>query len=224
MKMQDWPKQERPREKLLQQGEAALSDAELLAIFIRTGIPGKTALDLARELLADAGGLQGLLGERGARLLQRPGIGPAKAAQIRAALELSRRGLEGQLRRQDAFTSAEVTGRYLGARLAGLSREVFCCLFLDNRHRLLAFEELFQGSLTGSSVHPREVVRRALHWNAAAVIVAHNHPSGVNEPSQADLAITRRLRDALELVEVRLLDHFIVGGGRPLSLAQQGLM
>ncbi len=222
MNMQAWPQAERPREKLLQRGAAALSDAELLAIFIRTGIPGQTALDIARDLLRQAGGLGGLLGESGRKLLQRPGIGPAKSAQIQAAMEMGRRVLEGQLRQQDAFTSADETGRYLAGRLAGLQREVFCCLFLDNRHRLLAFEELFQGSLTCSSVHPRVVVQRALHWNAAAVIVAHNHPSGVSEPSQADLAITRQLRDALALVEVRLLDHVIVGAGRPLSLAAQG--
>ncbi len=224
MKIQDWPLEERPREKLLQQGAQALSDAELLAIFIRTGVRGQTALDIARQLLREAGGLQGLLGEAGQQYLQRPGIGPAKSAQIQAALEMSRRTLEQQLRRQDAFTSVQATRRYLQSRLAGLGREVFCCLFLDNRHRLLAFEELFQGTLTCSSVHPREVVRRALHHNAAAVIVAHNHPSGVTEPSQADVQITRQLQAALELVEIRLLDHFIVGEGAALSMADQGLM
>ncbi len=224
MKIQDWPLEERPREKLLRQGAAALSDAELLAIFIRTGVRGQTALDIARQLLHEAGGLQGLLGERGRQCLQRPGIGPAKSAQIQAALEMSRRTLEQQLRRQDVFTSAAATRHYLQNRLAGLGREVFACLFLDNRHRLLAFEELFQGSLTSSSVHPREVVRRALYHNAAAVIVAHNHPSGVAEPSQADVQITRQLVQALELVELRLLDHFIVGDGEALSMAERGLV
>jgi DNA repair protein RadC len=222
MPISDWPAAERPREKLFARGPAALSDAELLAIFLRTGRPGCSALDLARDLITRFGGLRGLLEADRVHFCAIPGLGDAKYAQLAAVLELTRRHLEDALARGNALTSPDLTRDYLCSRLRHRDREVFLVLFLDNRHRLLAGEELFAGTLDGATVHPREVARRALALNAAAVIAAHNHPSGVAEPSAADRAVTRRLRDALELVDVRLLDHFIVGDGRPVSLAELG--
>jgi DNA repair protein RadC len=219
-----WPAEERPREKLLSRGAAALTDAELLAIFLRTGIPGKSAVDLARDLLSGLGGLHGLLGASQKRFCATKGLGVAKFAQLQAVLEMTRRYLRVELERSDPLTSPAATRRYLKTRLLGYPYEVFACLFLDNRHRVIDYEELFRGTIDGASVHPREVVRRALHHNAAAVIFAHNHPSGVCEPSQADARITRQLRDALSLVDVRVLDHFIIGEGEPRSLAEMGLM
>ena len=224
MAIKDWPEGERPREKLLQRGPGALSDAELLAIFLRTGTRGRSALDLARELLGRYGGLRRLLGAPAEELYRAPGLGPAKYAQLQAALEMARRHLGERLRRGEAFQDPAGVARYLSAQLRDRDREVVACLFLDHRHRLLAYEELFQGTLDGAEVHPREVARRALALNAAAVILAHNHPSGVAEPSAADRALTRRLREALALVGVRLLDHFVVGDGPPLSLAERGLL
>jgi len=222
--IRDWPADERPREKLLQKGAASLTDAELLAIFLRTGVAGKSAVDLARDLLTEFQGLRGLMGASQSRFCESKGLGQAKFAQLQAVLEMSRRYLRESLERGDALTSPDTTRHYLKARLYSYPHEVFACLFLDNRHRVIEFEELFQGTIDGSSVHPREVVRRALHHNAAAVILAHNHPSGVSEPSTADRHITRRLKDALGLVEVRLLDHFIVGDGDPRSFAEMGLL
>ncbi len=224
MAISDWPAQERPREKLLQQGPAALSDAELLAIFLRTGVQGKTAVDLARELLAEFGSLRTLLGASRQRFCQARGLGLAKYAQLQAVLEMSRRHLGESLRRGAALTSPAQSRAYIQACLRDFEHEVFACLFLDNRHRMLAFEELFRGTINGASVHPREVVKRALACNAAAVILAHNHPSGISEPSHADRQITRRLREALDLVDVRVLDHFIVGDGAAFSFAEQGLL
>ncbi len=224
MAISDWPAQERPREKLLQQGPAALSDAELLAIFLRTGVRGKTAVDLARELLAEFGSLRALLGANRQRFCQARGLGLAKYAQLQAVLEMSRRHLGETLRRGEALTSPAQSRAYIQACLRDFEHEVFACLFLDNRHRMLAFEELFRGTINGASVHPREVVKRALACNAAAVILAHNHPSGISEPSQADRQITHRLREALDLVDVRVLDHFIVGDGAAFSFAEQGLL
>ncbi|HEY6942823.1 RadC family protein [Dokdonella sp.] len=218
MSIRDWPDGERPREKLLAQGAGVLSDAELLAIFLGSGRRGKTAVDLARDLLVAAGGLKALLDAPRAHA----SMGVVAWCRLAAALETGRRYLDAELRRGDALTDPSASARYLKARLAGYPYEVFACLFLDNRHRVIAFEELFRGSIDGASVHPREVVRRCLVHNAAAVIVAHNHPSGVAEPSAADRAITARLREALELVDVRLLDHFVVGQGTPTSLAQRG--
>jgi len=214
--IKQWPEQERPREKLLARGAHALSDAELIAVFLGSGRRGRTAVDLARDLLAAAGGLRPLL--EGSRT----GIGTVAWCRLCAALELGRRYLEAELREGDALTDPAASARYLKSRLAGYPYEVFACLFLDNRHRVIAFEELFRGTIDGASVHPREVVRRCLAHNAAAVIVAHNHPSGVAEPSAADRAITLRLRDSLELIDVRLLDHFVIGAGTPTSLAQRG--
>jgi DNA repair protein RadC len=224
MTIADWPEGERPREKLLERGADALSDAELLAIFLRTGIPGKSAVDLARELLGSFAGLAGLMAATEGRFCAVKGLGRAKYAQLQAALELSRRYLATRLHGIDVLTSPEATREYLKLQLCGEPREVFACLFLDNRHRVIRFEPLFFGTIDGASVHPREVVRRAIETNAAAVIFAHNHPSGVAEPSQADLRITQRLKDALALIEVRVLDHLIVGEGPGTSLAERGLL
>lgn len=222
MPITDWPEAERPREKLLARGAAALSDAEILALFIRTGLRGRTALDLARDWLAQFGSLRGLLDAGPERLTALPGLGPAKYAELQAALELGHRHLASTLERHDVMSSPEATRRFLSQRLRGLRREVFAVLFLDSQHRLIAFEELFQGTLDSCSVHPRQVVERALTLNAAALILAHNHPSGVAEPSAADRHITERLRQALDLVEVRVLDHFVVGEGRAASFAERG--
>ncbi len=218
MSIRDWPDGERPREKLLALGAGALSDAELLAVFLGSGRRGESAVDLGRRLLVAADGLKPLL-----EAPQRPaGLGQVAWCRLGAALEIGRRYLDAELRRGEALTDPAGSARFLKARLAGYPYEVFACLFLDNRHRVIVFEELFRGSLDGASVHPREVVRRCLVHNAAAVIFAHNHPSGVAEPSAADRAITHRLREALELVDVRLLDHFVIGHGTPTSLAQRG--
>lgn len=218
MTIRDWPDAEKPREKLLERGAASLSDAELLAVFLGSGRRGQTAVDLGRSLLVDAGGLRALLDapSRGA------GLGAVAWCRLLAALEVGRRYLDAELRAGETLTDPAASARYLKSRLTGYPYEVFGCLFLDNRHRVIAFEELFRGSIDGASVHPREVVRRCLAHNAAAVILAHNHPSGVAEPSAADRAITLRLREALDLIEVRLLDHFVIGAGTPTSLAQRG--
>ena len=224
MAISDWPINERPREKLLQRGPTALSDAELLAIFLRTGLPGLSAVDLARELLQQFGGLRPLLEADRERFCQGKGLGDAKFVQLQASLELSRRHLLATLQRGDTLSSPQDTRHYLSARLRGYRQEVFACLFLDNRHRVLAFDELFFGTVDGASVYPREVVRRCLEHNAAAVILAHNHPSGVAEPSRADEQITQRLKEALSLIDVRVLDHMIVGDGEITSLAERGLL
>lgn len=224
MAIRDWPADERPREKLLRYGPQTLSNAELLAIFLRTGIPGKSAVDLARELLDEHKGLINLLAADLKRFSASPGLGNAKYAQLQAALEMSRRYLRERLEREASLNSPEQTRNYLQSRLRGYPYEVFACLFLDNRHRVIEYEELFRGTIDGASVHPREVVRRALQHNAAAAILAHNHPSGVTEPSTADTRITQRLKEALALVDVRLLDHFIIGDGVPTSLAELGLL
>jgi DNA repair protein RadC len=224
MSIRDWPAAERPREKLLEQGAASLSDAELLAIFLRTGVAGLSAVDLARQLLADFGSLRALLEASLPEFSSRLGLGPAKYAQLQAVLEMSRRHLAERLRRESALESPQAVRDYLKARLRHELHEVFACLFLDSKHRVLAFEVLFHGSIDGASVYPRQVVKRALAHNAAAVILTHNHPSGVAEPSQADRLLTRRLQDALALVDVRVLDHFVVGDGEPLSMAEHGWM
>jgi len=224
MAITDWPADERPREKLLQRGPQALSDAELLAIFLRTGVPGKTAVDLARELLERFGGLRGLLGADLRRFCASRGLGQAKYVQLQAVLEMGRRHLGETLARGDALSCPQDTRSFLRARLRDYPFEVFGCLFLDNRHRIISFEELFRGTIDGASVHPREVVRRALERNAAAVILAHNHPSGVAEPSSADTRLTERLKQALALIDVRVLDHLIVGDLDITSLAERGLV
>ena len=196
--------------------------AELLAILLRTGVNGQTAVDVARGLLTRFGGLRPLLQADRRSFCAGPGLGPASYAQLQGALELARRCLQERLSRGDILSSPEETCRFLRARLGDYPFEVFACLFLDNRHRLLAFEELFRGTVDGASVHPRELVRRALEHNAGALILAHNHPSGVAEPSQADHSITRRLTEALALVDVRVLDHIVVGDGETVSFAQRG--
>jgi DNA repair protein RadC len=222
MAITDWPATERPREKLLHRGPQALSDAELLAIFLRTGLPGRTAVDLARELLVEYGGLRGLLEADRTHFCRARGLGSAKYAQLQAVLEMSRRHLYETLQRNDILVSPADTRRYLLARLRDYPHEVFACLFLDNRHRVIEFSEMFRGTIDGTSVHPREVVKQALARNAAAVIFAHNHPSGVAEPSSSDYRLTQRLKDALALVEIRVLDHVVVGDGYTVSLAERG--
>ena len=224
MPITDWPTGERPREKLLDRGPEALNNAELLAIFLRTGVPGKSAVDLAQDLLQEFGGLVGLLSAHEQAFCQAKGLGRAKYAQMQAVLEMSRRYLREEIVGRDVLTSPEATRNYLKARLRGFPHEVFACLFLDNRHRVIEYRELFRGTIDGASVHPREVVREAMRANAAAVIFAHNHPSGVAEPSQADLRITQRLREALDLVDVRVLDHIVVGEGDGTSFAERGLL
>ncbi|MDE2307364.1 MAG: DNA repair protein RadC [Xanthomonadaceae bacterium] len=223
MSIRDWPEGERPREKLLARGSAMLSDAELLAVLLGSGSRGKDAIALGRELLHVAGGLGALLG-RPEPPIRTGGLGPAKRARIAAALELARRSLAEELQQRQSLCNPRDSGKYLRARLRHLPYEVFGCLYLDNRHRVLAFEELFRGTIDGASVHPREVVRACLQHNAGAVIFAHNHPSGVAEPSAADRAITHELRDALQLVGVRVLDHLVIGSGEPVSMAARGLL
>ncbi len=224
MAISDWPAEERPREKLLARGADALSDAELLAIFLRTGLPGKSAVELARETLHHFDGLRGLLEADQKAFCTVKGLGEAKFVQLQATLELSRRHLLSTLQRGDALTSPAETRSYLSAQLRHKKREVFACLYLDNRHRVLGYEELFFGTIDGASVHPREVVRHCIAHNAAAVILAHNHPSGVAEPSRSDEDITHRLKEALALVDVRVLGHMVVGDGAITSLAERGLI
>lgn len=222
MAITDWPAQERPREKLLRHGAEALSDAELLAIFLRTGVSGASAVDLARTLLHEFGSLGALLNADQRQFCRGRGLGAAKYAQLRAVLEMGRRQLRQQLERGDALRSPEQTRDYLQSLLGHLPHERFGCLWLDNRNRVIDWEELFRGTLDAASVYPREVVVRALAVNAAAVILAHNHPSGAVRASAADRQITERLRTALELVGVRLLDHVIVGDGQTCSFAERG--
>jgi len=226
MAIRDWPAAERPRERLAQQGAAALSDAELLAIFLRVGVRGKSAVDLARELLASFDGDLARLAAASTKTLARlPGIGPAKAAQLAATMELARRALAGPLKVRDALASPQAVRDWLRLWLGNLQHEVFVALWLDAQNRLIASEELFRGTLTQTSVYPREVVKRALLHNAGAVILAHNHPSGLAEPSRADEVLTSSLKQALALIDVKLLDHFIVtGSAGPLSFAERGLI
>ncbi len=224
MSITNWPSSERPREKLLERGAAALSDAELLAIFLRTGVVGKSAVDLARELLNRFGNLTQLFATSEADFCAVHGMGQAKFVQLQAVLEMSRRALHEQLQGGDVLNAPGAVRDYLQLRLRSRQQEVFVALFLDTQHRVLAVEELFQGTLSQTSVYPREVVKRALAHNAAAVIFAHNHPSGIAEPSHADELITSILKQALSLVEVRVLDHFIVAGGATLSFAERGLL
>jgi DNA repair protein RadC len=220
-----WPPGERPRERLLERGPQALSDAELLALVLGTGCAGANALDISRGLIRHfEGSLRRLLSAAPATLLSLKGVGPARYATLMSALELARRHYHEALRAGPAMNAPANTRQFLTAQLRDRPYEVFCCLHLDNRHRLIRFEEVFRGTIDGASVHPREIVRQALHYNAAALIFAHNHPSGVAEASQADELITRRLRDALALVDIRVLDHLIVGDNSCLSFAERGLL
>ena len=223
MAISDWPSAERPREKLINRGAKALSDAELLSIFLRTGVAGSSAVDLARQLLLDYGSLRKIFDADVKSFCAGKGLGLAKFVQLQAALEIAGRHLAENLEHQDCLTNPKKTTDYLRARLRDYDYEVFACLMLDNRNRVIAFRELFRGTIDGASVYPREVVKQALADNAAAVILAHNHPSGVCEASQADIRITERLQKALGLVDIRVLDHVIVGDGIT-CLSEQGLV
>jgi DNA repair protein RadC len=223
MAISDWPASERPRERLLAKGPEALSDAELIAVLLRTGVRGKSAVDLARELLARFGSVAGLLGA-GSPLAAVKGLGGSKRAQLAAAAELVRRALREQLSGGTALASPAAVRDYLRLSLASRQHEVFVCIWLDAQHRVITLEEAFRGTLTQTSVYPREIVKAALAVNAAAVIFAHNHPSGAAQPSQADELLTRSLKEALSLVEVKVLDHFIVAGNQALSFAERGLL
>jgi len=224
MRITDWPEAERPREKLLARGADALSDAELLAIFLRTGVAGTSAVDMARGLLSEYGSLGALLSADQRRFTATRGLGTAKYAQLQAVLAMARRHASETLADRDVLSDPVATRRFLSAQLGHAEQEIFACVFLDTRNRVIAFEEMFRGTIDGAAVYPREVVKAALRHNAAALIAAHNHPSGIAEPSQADRDITRRLREALALVDIRLLDHIVVSAGGSTSLAERGLM
>lgn len=222
MPILDWPEAERPREKLIRHGVGHLSDAEILALFIRTGIKGHTAVDLARDLLSHFGSLKALLAANAESFCARPGMGPAKFSEIQAALELGRRYLAEEIKHSDAMRNPADTRRYLRAKLSGYTHEVFGVMFLDSQNQVLAFDEIFHGTIDSCSVHPREIVKRALAHHASAVILAHNHPSGHCEPSAADRALTKRLQEALALIDVRTLDHIVVGQAESVSFAERG--
>lgn len=223
MAISDWPASERPREKLLKKGPDTLSDAELLAIFLRTGVQGLSAVDLARALLDNFGGLRPLLDAGEAEFCQQRGLGPSKYTQLQAVLEIARRHLFEKIQHGDVLCNPDATRRYLLAQLQSYPQEVFACLFLDNRNRIISFDKMFYGTIDGASVYPREVVKLALKKNSAAVIFAHNHPSGVAEPSRADEQITRRLKEALAFVDIRVLDHIVIGD-EAVSFAERGLL
>lgn len=224
MAITNWPISERPREKLLQQGATALSDTELLAIFLRTGIAGKSAVDLARELLSHFGSLTDIFAANQISFCQIPGMGIAKYAQLQAVLEIARRTLGEELKNGNAMSSPELVRSFLRLSLANKQHEVFIGIFLDAKNHVIATEELFSGTLTQTSVYPREVIKRVLHHNAAAIIFAHNHPSGIAEPSHADRLLTQSLKQALALIDIKVLDHFIVGSGTAISFAEQDLI
>jgi DNA repair protein RadC len=224
MSMARWPAGERPRERLLAQGPGALSDAELIALFLGTGVRGQSALDVARALLSRFGRVSRVLSAAQGELGEVPGVGPARYAQIAAVTELARRALSEEMRTRDSLTSPAAVRGYLRLRMQDLGHECFYVVFLDAQNRVIAAEQLFRGTLTQTSVYPREVVKHALAHNAAAVILAHNHPSGVAEPSIQDQALTRTLAEALALVDVKVLDHFIVAPGACLSFAERGLI
>jgi DNA repair protein RadC len=221
MAISDWPVAERPRERLMAQGASVLTDAELLAVLLRTGVRGKNAVELGRELLAKFDGIAGLFA---ADLSAVKGLGPAKRAQFAAALELARRSIEGRLKATSALTSPGAVRDFLRMTLGRQPHEVFVCLWLDAQHRVIGCEESFRGTLTQTSVYPREIVKAGLKANAAAVIFAHNHPSGAAQPSRADELLTRNLKDALALVDIKVLDHFVVAGSQALSFAERGLL
>lgn len=224
MAIKDWPESERPRERLLAHGPKVLTEAELLAVFLRTGIRGRSVLELARGALERFGGLNGLIAAPRAEVEKLDGFGPAKYAQLQAVLELARRALHEDVKRETLLNSPQKVRDYLRLTLAHLPHEVFVALFLDAQNRLIAQDELFRGTLTQTSVYPREIVKQALRHNAGAVIFAHNHPSGMAEPSRADELLTRTLKSALELVDVRVLDHIVVAGSTSMSFAERGLL
>lgn len=224
MAIPDWPVSERPREKLLHKGVTTLSDTELLAIFLRTGIAGKSAVDLARELLLHFGSLTNIFAANQDRFCRLPGMGIAKYTQLQAVLEMARRALDEELKNGNAMNSPEMVRDFLRLSLANKQHEVFIGIFLDAKNHTIATEELFSGTLTQASVYPREIVKRALHHNAAAIIFAHNHPSGIAEPSHADKILTQSLKQALAMIDVKVLDHFIIGNGTTMSFAEQNLI
>lgn len=224
MAIHQWPASEQPREKLLASGAQSLSDAELLAIFLRTGVKGCSAVELARQLLQHYGSLRSLFNASHDMFCEARGLGDAKYVQLQAVLEMARRYFWEELASQPILNSAEGAGKYLRSKMAGLSREIFACLFLNSQHHLIAYEELFQGTINQAPVFPREIARRALYHNAASVILAHNHPSGVAEPSTADRDITRVIRQALNVLDIQVLDHLIVGQTRVYSFADHGLL
>ena len=224
MRILEWPQGERPRERLLARGAAALSDAELVALLLRTGTANRSALDVARDLIGRFGGVAGLLAAPAADVATVRGVGPAKCAELAAVVELARRSLSEEARACDALASPQAVRDYLRLLLAARPYEVFVGVYLDSQNRLLAADELFRGTLAQTSVYPREVVKAALSRNAAAMIFAHNHPSGVAEPSRADELLTQALKQALSLVDIRTLDHFVVAGGRLTSFAERGLL
>ncbi|HEX7272150.1 MAG TPA: DNA repair protein RadC [Casimicrobiaceae bacterium] len=224
MRIADWPAEERPRERLLRHGAGALSEAELLAILLRTGIAGASAVELGRALLARFGNLQRLFAATLPEIAAVRGLGPAKYVQLQAVVEMARRALQESIVERDALSSPQAVREFLRLSLAGRAHEIFLVMFLDSQNRLLGSEELFRGTLTQTSVYPREVVKTALRYNAAGVIFAHNHPSGVAEPSRADELLTQTLKQALALVEIKTLDHFIVAGSRTVSFAERGLL
>ena len=224
MAITEWPEAERPREKLIRTGVVTLSDAELLAIFLRTGMRGLSAVGLARRLLLSFGGLRGILEADFQSFSAQPGLGLAKYAQLQASLEMARRHLAERLQSRTEIASPEATREFLSATMRAYEQEVFACLYLDSQHRLIHFHTHFFGTIDGASVYPRELVKTALKHNAAAVILAHNHPSGIAEPSAEDQAITKRVQSALELVDVRVLDHMVVGDTEVVSFAERGLI
>jgi len=222
MGIKNWPEQERPREKLLSKGASTLSDAELIAIFLRSGVKGKSALDMARDLLKQFGSLQKLFHVTSDEFCHIPGLGLAKYTELQAILEIIRRYLFESAQMADTMAHVSVVKQFLSAKLGGMEQEIFGCLFLNNKHRIIAFKELFYGSIDRSEIYPREVVKAALAHNAAAVIFTHNHPSGDPTPSEADLAVTERLKTALALIDIRVLDHIIVGSNNCISLTEAG--
>ena len=224
MTLKDLPADARPREKLLARGPAALADAELLALLLRTGLPGQGVLVLAQNVLDLCGGLAGLLHAEPAALARVRGLGPAKRAELAAVLEIARRALLQQLEARPVLAAMAQVKDYVSLQLRNLPHEMFAVLFLDSQHRLIRLEEMFRGTLTQTSVYPREVVKRALELHAGAVILAHNHPSGMTEPSRADQVLTERLKAALQLVDVRVLDHLVVAGPCVTSFAERGLL
>lgn len=224
MSITDWPEHERPREKLLQRGAASLSDAELLAIFLRTGVKGQSAVDLSRSLLTQFGSLKKLMHASQREFCEGHGLGSAKYVQLQAVLEMARRHLHEAIQKKNVINNPDDTKNFLLGHLAHKQQEIFACLFLDSKHQIICYEELFFGTVDTASVHPREVVKATLKHNAAAVIFAHNHPSGNSEPSHSDINITTQLKNALNLIDVRTLDHFIIGSHDVVSLAERGLV
>ncbi len=223
MAIKEWPTMERPQEKLLTSGARALSDAELLAMFIRSGTKGRSAVDVGRDLLHEFGGLRQILSASEHDICKSHGLGPAKFALLQASLEIGRRFLDQTLRKQGPLSSPVQAADFLMHHLRDLKREVFAIIYLDTRHQVIDYEELFRGTINGATVHPREVIRSVLERNASAVILAHNHPSGVAEPSQSDATLTRKLRESLDLIDVSLLDHLVIGDGEYVSMSDRGL-